>query len=816
VTAFRLPAILTLLAALPGLASAQKRTGAELGRQIIAAGLDPAECYRVRDLEITHDEARIYLSDGYLMFGKPVDGVPLTAVFSGDTDGGDAEVLLLPPDRSERRSMATYTGAPNLSEHFTQAAFIFTDDTARSLLEQVRTTEARKVPDLGAVMMDRWNSVVTNLLGGFESRIVLDILKPGPRRGFFEAVIKGNKLGNFDIIFDARANEQLVAGQVTSRNGGSWWDTWASFVSRSHKGRPAARPEVDILSYRIDATMNDALSLRCVTRMKIRVTEESVQAIPFDLAGLMRPGAAKIDGQPVEFYERESMRTGLVQNSGNELLLLLPATPLVPGSEHEIEITHEGKVVLEAGHDVYYVSARGSWYPNRGVQFAKFDVTYRYPKTLDLVSAGQILEDRLEGDTRITRRVPDGPVRLLGFNLGMYQRKELERNGITIEVCANKQLEDALRPKPVEVQLPAPNPGPPRRRPAIDNSGDFISAAPTQLPVQNPVNQLTRLALHVDSATEFYRSRFGDPPLKRIEVSPVPGRFGQGFSGMIYLPTVSYLTAVGQPASSLRDPTFFRDLLLAHEVAHQWWGNIVTSASYHHEWLMEALANYSAVMYMETTATGSGAGEKKLGNKAVEMALELYRQQLFLKGPDGETAESEGPVVQGRRLESSNNPNASIAVIYGKGTWIIHMLRRRMGDERFLKMLAEMRKRFEWKAMDTEAFRALCAEFLPPGSPDSKLEAFFDQWVYGTGVPTLKLTYNVKGKPGAYKLTGTITQTDAPDDLSLAVPVEIQTARGKPVVQIVRTSSEAVQFTVNVTSPSAKAVLDPGWSVLRR
>jgi hypothetical protein len=81
VTAFRLPAILTLLAALPGLASAQKRTGAELGRQIIAAGLDPAECYRVRDLEITHDEARIYLSDGYLMFGKPVDGVPLTAVF---------------------------------------------------------------------------------------------------------------------------------------------------------------------------------------------------------------------------------------------------------------------------------------------------------------------------------------------------------------------------------------------------------------------------------------------------------------------------------------------------------------------------------------------------------------------------------------------------------------------------------------------------------------------------------------------------------------------------------------------------------------
>src|SRR5204862_543781 len=83
---------------------------------------------------------------------------------------------------------------------------------------------------------------------------------------------------------------------------------------------------------------------------------------------------------------------------------------------------------------------------------------------------------------------------------------------------------------------------------------------------------------------------------------------------------------------------------------------------------------------------------------------------LFLIGPDGETAEAEGAVVQGRRLEGSNNPNASNAVIYGKGTWIIHMLRRRMGDERFLTMLAELRRRYEGKPLDTDSFRLLCAQ----------------------------------------------------------------------------------------------------------
>jgi len=797
-TALRLAPILLFPALLAPSAQAQTHTAADLGRRILAAGLDPAECYRIRDLEITQDEARIYLTDGYLMFGKPVNGAPLTAVFSADTEGGDAEVLLLPPDRAERKSMAAYTGSPTLNEHFSQAAFIFTDGSAEALREQIRSGEAKKFPDIGAVMMERWGSVVANLLSGFESRVALDLLTPGPRKGFFEAVIQGRKLGNFDIIHDDRAYEQLIAGQVTTRNGATWWETWASFISRGHKGLPPPRPEQEILSYQIDARLDPTLNMHCVTRIRIRTREESTNVIPLDLSGRMRAISAKVDGQPAEIYERESLRAGLVQNNGNELLMVIPAKPLQPGTEHEIEIEHEGKVVLEAGHQVYFVSARGSWYPNRGLQFAKFDVTYRYPRNLDLVASGLIKEDRMEGDFRITRRVPDGLVRLLGFNLGQYECRELERGGITAEVCANKQLEDALRPKAApEIPNPTGELTRIRRRPGPP---DLQLAAPV-VP-QNPVTQLTRIAAHVEAATEFYRSKFGEPPIHRIEVSPVPGRFGQGFSGMIYLPTVNYIESLGGNGIAAKDAAYFRDLLVAHEVAHQWWGNIVTTASYHNEWMMESLANYSAMMYMES----------KLGPKSLEIALDLYRKELFLKGPDGETAESEGPVVQGRRLESSNNPNASIAVVYGKGTWIIHMLRRRLGDQQFLKMLAELRRRYEWKAIDTEGFRALCAEFLPKGAADPRLEAFFDQWVYGTGVPSLKLTSSVRGG----RLTATLTQSDVAEDFSVAVPVEVQSGRGKPVVKNVFTSSEPAQISVPVTSTAAKAVLDPGWSVLHR
>lgn len=798
---------LTALAWVATALVAQNHSAAELGRAVITAGLDPSACYRVRDLEISQGDAQFYLTDGYIIFGKPVNGSPITAVFSAQVEGGDAEVLLLPPNRAERKSLAGYTGSPNLDEHFKTGVFLFTETEARGLAERIRKKgEARRSQEVGALLADQWSAVVANLAGSFESRMVLDLLTDSPGgHGFFEAVIQGKKLGNFDLGYDSRAYEQLNAGQPTTRNGHSYFDTWTSFASRSYHDTDPPAPEEEILSYRMEATLDSSFVLHCVTRIRFRAKAESRHAIPFDLSAQMRATEARVDGSPAEVFERDSVRNNEVEGTGDELMLVIPPQPLQPGSEHEVEIHHHGKVVVEAGHQVYFVSSRGSWYPDRGAQFATYDVTYRYPKNLDLVSAGQVTEDRTEGDVRITRRVPNGRIRLLGFNLGVYERKAEERGGIQIEVCANREVEDALRYRPPEPQPAVPIPRAiTRHAPRGTVNAEPVQALPAAI---NPADQLSQVADDVAAAAEFYRARFGEPPLDRIEVSPVPGRFGQGFAGMIYLSTLSYLPVTARPLSLMQpsQQVFFGEFLRAHEVAHQWWGNIVTVGVYRHEWLMEALANYSALMFLES----------RNGPKLMDSMLDQYRRQLLAKGLDGETAESEGPPVEGRRLESSNNPNAWTAVAYGKGSWIIHMLRRRMGDASFIRMLAELRRRYEWKTIDTEQFRLLCAEFLPRRSIDPTLENFFDRWVYGTGIPSLKLTYSIKGKPGTWKLVGVVTQSDVPEDFSVNVPVEIQTGRGK-VVRQVETGSEPASFSVAVEGPNAKAVLDPGSSVLRR
>src|SRR5215831_5989187 len=95
---------LLFLAALPLCAG----PAADLSRAIRENGLNRDECYRVRDLTIVREDVRIYLSDGYLIFSKPVAGQPIAAVFTTDVESGDGEVLVLPPNLAERRALVSY------------------------------------------------------------------------------------------------------------------------------------------------------------------------------------------------------------------------------------------------------------------------------------------------------------------------------------------------------------------------------------------------------------------------------------------------------------------------------------------------------------------------------------------------------------------------------------------------------------------------------------------------------------------------------------------------------------------------------------
>lgn len=793
-------ALLLLLAA--GLSAAGP---ADTARAIREISLDPMECWRVRDLMLAREDLRVYFNDGYLVFAHPVQGRRVAAVFTAEAEG-DAELLLMPPNRGERRSLASYTGSPNLHERFGMAVMVFSDDAYETLVGQIRANPFnRSAPEMGALAADRWSQVARNIAASFETRLALDLISGAPpAEGFFAAAVSGRKLGNFDVVFDPRGIEQIVAGQLASRDGRTWFDVWTSFDARAWRTGSRRRPsDFLVRDYRIEATLEPDLDLSAVVRLKVDPGAEARRVLAFDLAREMRVTSVAVDGRPAEVLQRESMRSNLVRNTGNDLILVAPPEPLLPGRVYELEFHERGKVVHDAGNNVYYVGARGNWYPNRFMQFATYDITFRHPRDLDLVTPGRIAEEKTEGEWRVTRRKTETPIRLAGFNLGQYESVRATRGGYSVEVYANRVFERELQPRAVDkvVVLP-PASGPPRqRRPEI-------LVLPAEAPIGEPQARLDELASGVAAALEFMAGRFGPPALDHLAVSPVPGAFGQGFPGLIYLSTMAYLTPQLRAARGMdaHQQLFFSEILHAHETAHQWWGNVVGPAGYHDDWLMEALANYSALLFLE----------KQKGARPVEMALEEYRTALLAKTESGETVDAVGPVVLGPRLQTSLAPSAWRTIIYGKGSWILHMLRRQMGDGPFLKMLGELRRRHEFGSVRTEQFRQLAARYLPPKWADPRLEIFFDEWVYGTGIPLLELDYAVKGSGRSLRVEGTVRQSEVDKDFSAAVPVEIQFARGKPHVHWVHTGPEPTAFRVPLRQKPVKVVLDPGRSVLRR
>jgi hypothetical protein len=786
---------LVLLAAcvLPAVAA---DTAADVARQIRDAGLDPDACYRVRDLNFNKDDLKFYLTDGYLIFSRPVQGRRLAAVFSADVEGGDAELILLPPHRSERQSLANFTGSPNLDEHFKTALFVFADATGEELLARTKES-SQKSQERGLLLESQYGPVVRNISDSFLMRLVEEVVNPQPDAALFFAAISGVKLGNFDVVHDPRSREQIMIGQFGVRNERPTYDIWASFESRPVRNRTAKQPDIPftIADYRIEATLDEQLRMSVVTRVKLTPTRRG-RAFALQLSDRMELLEARMDGNPVEIFARESLRASAMRGAGSSVFLIIPPEPLDPGKARELEFRHQGEVVFKAGNGVYAVGARGTWYPHRAADFTTYDLTFRYPKRLHLVATGEVVDDRTEGDVRITHRRTSGLVRFVGFNLGDYDNITINRSGYTVEVYGNRRVEPPLEPRPMITTPPA---GPPRGRMRQQD----IVALPDP-PVVRPRDRLLPLAEQVAGAFDFMVKQFGPPPLKTLTVSPIPGAFGQGFPGLVYLSTLSYLSPEQRPAA-LRNKArqvFFSELLAAHEVAHQWWGNLVTAEAYQDAWLMEALANYSSLAYLE----------KRKGARVLEQVLEDYRDDLLRDRGEGKTVESLGPITWGTRLETSEG-DAARTIVYEKGAWILHMLRLRMGDERFFKLLNEVCRRYQYKSISTGAFRALAEEFMPGGA---SLEGFFESWVYGTGIPKIGIASAVKGKAPAVRVTATVTQTEVDEDFSADVPVEIHTTGAPPVIKWVRTSSEPVTITSPVKRLPSKVLIPPTAVLAKR
>jgi aminopeptidase N len=201
------------------------------------------------------------------------------------------------------------------------------------------------------------------------------------------------------------------------------------------------------------------------------------------------------------------------------------------------------------------------------------------------------------------------------------------------------------------------------------------------------------------------------------------------------------------------------------------------------------------------------------------------RERLLAKNGEGQTNESAGPLWLGARLVSSKFPDAYPAVVYEKGAWVLHMLRHLMSDvntgsdQNFQTLVRDFLIAFRGKLASTEDFKQMVEKSMSKEldlEGNRKMDWFFDQWVYGTGIPTYRMDYALTpSKSGTFVLKGKIFQENVSE--YFIMPVEVfghyRQGRIERLGRVVVSGNEA-NFRFTLKSKPVKVTLDENGEIL--
>lgn len=229
--------------------------------------------------------------------------------------------------------------------------------------------------------------------------------------------------------------------------------------------------------------------------------------------------------------------------------------------------------------------------------------------------------------------------------------------------------------------------------------------------------------------------------------------------------------------------------LSAHELAHQWWGDLITCATWHDIWLNEGFATFSEALWYERKPGGT-------------MAAYFSRMQA------NKPRSTSGTVY----VYNATNVNEvfSGTNVYDKGAWVVHMLRGFLGDTLFFQCLHDYRQAYAESSATTDDFRAVCEQ-----TSGRDLANFFDQWVMNGGSPTYRYGWRAQSAGGHDNLYLELDQTQSGRSVfEMPVRVRVQTALGTEE-HVVWNDERQDQFALPLQAPATSVQIDPDEWILR-
>jgi aminopeptidase N len=211
------------------------------------------------------------------------------------------------------------------------------------------------------------------------------------------------------------------------------------------------------------------------------------------------------------------------------------------------------------------------------------------------------------------------------------------------------------------------------------------------------------------------------------------------------------------------------ETLLVHEIAHQWFGNSASEKEWQDIWLSEGFATYFTNLYLEEVK-GTAVFRKQMEQDRSQV-IQFYSKYNH-------------PIVDTSYTELMNllNPNS-----YQKGAWVLHMLRRELGDELFKKGIIAYYRKYRLSNASTDDFKNSMEEVS-----GLDLNLFFQQWLYQSGHPVL----SVSGEINKKSIQFIVQQTQKSNDFSFPLTIELTLKKGEKLIKVIEINerNEIVNF----------------------
>ena len=404
-------------------------------------------------------------------------------------------------------------------------------------------------------------------------------------------------------------------------------------------------------------------------------------------------------------------------------------------------------------------SSRSYWYPQAPItDYATATIRINVPANTTCVATGEPL--------------PNSPTLVLG-STGSANRKVYQFAAVRPVRYLAFLLSRFVQAAQVTVAFDERTASPAGSEPTI--TGAVYDTL--DLSIQANQREVGRGRNLTDSAVDilrFYRSIVGDSPYQAITLALIenalPGGHSPGYFVALNMPLPNTpLVWRSDPANFEGFPEFF----LAHELAHQWWGQAVGWQNYHEQWLSEGFAQFFAGLY----------AEHRRGDQVFGDMLRQWRKWSLDRS-------DQGPIYLGYRLGHIRNDGRVFrALVYNKGAAVLQMLRRLAGDEAFFRGIRRFYVESRYQKAGTEDLRhAMEAE---TGRP---LERFFERWIYGATLPRITFSYRVESPAGRQEAVLRFEQTG--DIFDVPVTVVLQYADRRIVNVVVPVTDRIVEHRV--------------------